>query len=450
MTENANTSIQGQLAHMGRNTLGRYRSVVTGSKALVFFLGYECYTMVADVFPGRWGQCLRRALARLLFGEKGSGLILGKNVVFRKPHRMRFGAHVRIDSGVIFYVKDEDAEIMIHDHVHIGQGTVLSCPGGRMEIGAHTRIGAYCRLGSTRGLTVGAHVHMADQVCVVGGGHAADRLDVPIIQQPLRCKGATRIHDHVIIGKKATVLDGACLGAGARIHSDAVVRAEVAPKAVMGGVPAVVVKPNAAEACTPPVVPLPDYSGASAPAAYARSEKAMLYRMFRCFPGGAGFLFRTLFFPALFASCGKGVVFGVGLRVRHSHRIALSSRVLLSNNVLLDGGTQEMGVSMTLGAHVFIGIGARLTAACGKLDMGAGANIGSFCEIESLGNTRIGRDVLMAAFGRVGADHQTAVNEPPAPAETRIGDGCWLGVRAWVKPGVCVGADSIVGGTCGG
>lgn len=109
-------------------------------------------------------------------------------------------------------------------------------------------VGRFCSIG--RRVTIGAGNHFTTGLStspILSGGHAADRyspderarlgLDVAP-----RKAAITRIGCDVWIGDGAIVLPGLSIGHGAVIGANAVVTRDVAPYAVMGGVPARLLK----------------------------------------------------------------------------------------------------------------------------------------------------------------------------------------------------------------
>jgi acetyltransferase-like isoleucine patch superfamily enzyme len=184
--------------------------------------------------------------------------------------------------------------------------------------------------------------------------------------------------------------------------------------------------------------------------------KLITYELITCLlgpmPGALGFYLRQKFYPMLFRACGRGVLFGRNLIIRHPGRIRLGGGVVLSDDVLLDAkGTEGEGILIRDG--VFIGRGTAITMIDGTLEIDEGANIGTYCRIGTYGYTRIGKKALIAAFVYVvGADHQTDRTDIPIldqPNFTHggvtVGDGTWLGTKASVKDGVQIGRDCIVG-----
>ncbi len=174
--------------------------------------------------------------------------------------------------------------------------------------------------------------------------------------------------------------------------------------------------------------------------------------VFGPWPGALGFWLRSKFYPGLFRSCGRKVIFGRNLTVRHPGRISLGSRVVLSDGVSLDA-KGETGEGILIRDGVFVGLSCVVTCTDGTIELDDKCNLGAWCRIGSFGRTRIGKKALLAAYCYVvGAGHETSRTDIPIldqPYVTRggaeVGDGCWLGARVTVMDGVKIGRDSIVG-----
>jgi acetyltransferase-like isoleucine patch superfamily enzyme len=90
------------------------------------------------------------------------------------------------------------------------------------------------------GLTIGAGVRIAAHVVIIPGSHNFADPDRLIYEQGMTYAGVT-IGDDVWIGTGAKILDGVTVGRGAVIAAGAVVTKDVAPLAIVGGVPAKVI-----------------------------------------------------------------------------------------------------------------------------------------------------------------------------------------------------------------
>ncbi len=230
-------SIQKQLTTKD-SAIKKYRKTVIGDGGLGALLLYELYTLFIQPFPGPVGKQLRRLILPLFLQKIGSQATIGSNVAIRKPKNILIGSRVTIDDFVTFNIKGNGIEIFIDDRVIIGQRTILSCIGYKLKIGQETIVGEKCRLGSKKGLTVGNRCQLGDQTCIVGASHAYDRLDIPVIDQEIVCKGASFIGDDVIIGEKVTILEGVRVGNGAIICPGSLVNRDVEPGSTVSGLPA--------------------------------------------------------------------------------------------------------------------------------------------------------------------------------------------------------------------
>lgn len=167
--------------------------------------------------------------------------------------------------------------------------------------------------------------------------------------------------------------------------------------------------------------------------------------------GALGLAVRKLLYPMLLGSCGRNVVFGQNVVLRHPHKIHIGSNVVVDDNCLLDAkGESNRGIR--IGDGVFIGRNTILSCKNGDIDIEDGANIGFNCEIFSASAVRVGRDVLIAAYCYViGGDHdysdpsQSILSQGRRSAGVTIGAGAWLGAGAKILDGVAVGEHAVVG-----
>ena len=99
-------------------------------------------------------------------------------------------------------------------------------------------------------------------------------------------------------------------------------------------------------------------------------------------PGALGLALRQTLYPVLLASCGRNVVFGQNVVLRHPHKIRIGDDVVIDDNCLIDAkGEANRGI--TIGSGVFIGRNTILSCKNGDIDVNDGANIGFNCEIFS-------------------------------------------------------------------
>jgi len=167
--------------------------------------------------------------------------------------------------------------------------------------------------------------------------------------------------------------------------------------------------------------------------------------------GALGLALRKTLYPILLGSCGRNVVFGQNVVLRHPHKIHVGSNIVIDDQCLLDAkGTDNRGIR--IGDGVFIGRNTILSCKNGDIELADGANIGFNCELFSASRVTVGRDVLMAAYSYViGGDHDFSnpaapvVAQPRTSAGVSIGDGAWIGAGAKILDGVQIGAHAVIG-----
>ena len=168
-------------------------------------------------------------------------------------------------------------------------------------------------------------------------------------------------------------------------------------------------------------------------------------------PGAFGLFARKLLYPALLGSCGRNVVFGQNVVLRHPHKIHIGSNVVIDDNCLLDAkGESNRGIR--IGDGVFVGRNTILSCKNGDIELGDGANLGFNCEIFSASRVALGRNVLVAAYSYViGGDHDFSDRSKPVLEQRRtsagvtIGDGVWMGAGAKILDGVTLGDGAVIG-----
>jgi acetyltransferase-like isoleucine patch superfamily enzyme len=168
-------------------------------------------------------------------------------------------------------------------------------------------------------------------------------------------------------------------------------------------------------------------------------------------PGALGLALRKAFYPWLLGSCGRNVVFGLNVVLRHPHKIHIGDNVVIDDNCLIDAkGESNLGIR--IGTGVFIGRNSILSCKNGDIELADGANIGFNCEVFSASRVRIGANVLMAAYSYViGGDHDFSDPSRPVLEQTRrsagisIGAGAWIGAGAKILDGVTIGDAAVIG-----
>lgn len=188
-------------------------------------------------------SALRGLLARPWLA-KGSGypLFIGPRVRIRTRSRVSIGRGATIAEGVrIEGLSREGVKIgpgaSIGAHTIIMPTSVMRILGQGCTIGANSGIGQFGFIGCGGGVSIGDNVIMGQYVSFHTENHNFDDLDRPIIDQGVRSAPVV-IEDDVWVGVKATFLAGAHVGKGCVVAAGAVVRGEIPPYSIVGGVPA--------------------------------------------------------------------------------------------------------------------------------------------------------------------------------------------------------------------
>ena len=171
----------------------------------------------------------------------------------------------------------------------------------------------------------------------------------------------------------------------------------------------------------------------------------------QCVPGTLGLMLRKSLYPMLLGRCGRNVVFGRDVVLRHPHKIHIGDNVVIDDHCLLDAkGDTNRGID--IGNGVFIGRNTILSCKNGDIALAEGVNIGFNCEVFSAGRVTIGAHTLLAAYSYlIGGDHDfsdpaVAVNAQPRKSDgIAVGAGVWIGAGAKVLDGVSIGDRAIVG-----
>lgn len=90
-------------------------------------------------------------------------------------------------------------------------------------------------------IRMGNAVRIASHATIAGFNHGMDVGAGPMFQQPLTVRGID-IGDDVWIGANTVILDGVSIGSGAIIAAGAVVSKDIPEMAVVGGVPAQIIR----------------------------------------------------------------------------------------------------------------------------------------------------------------------------------------------------------------
>jgi len=166
---------------------------------------------------------IRKTLERL---ARGFRYVRYRALGGKSTGRVSFEGGIALDSGV---------DLMLERGVWLSRNGVLQGTG-RMIVGEDTYVGANFSFHCAGEIRIGRDCLFGNFVSLVDNDHGT-ATDRPMRLQPLEPR-AIAIGNDVWLGEKVTVLAGVTIGDGAIVAAGAVVRADVPAGAIVGGVPA--------------------------------------------------------------------------------------------------------------------------------------------------------------------------------------------------------------------
>lgn len=170
----------------------------------------------------RASELLRLAAARgrtYLFRLQGTKIaakcLFGRGTRIDRPWTTSFGSRCVLEPNVWFDVVNDDAKVIVGDHVFFGRGTHLLVSQG-------VTIGDHCLIGD--GVIISDHKHntLADQLIETQGCSSAQ----------------ITIGSDVLLCVRCVILQGVTIGDGAIVGPGAIVTQDVKPNAIVGTPPA--------------------------------------------------------------------------------------------------------------------------------------------------------------------------------------------------------------------
>jgi acetyltransferase-like isoleucine patch superfamily enzyme len=123
----------------------------------------------------------------------------------------------------------------------IGDGTKIRCHEGVVEIGPKTVFGQECTISAYQRVAIGEQCVIADRVMFIDFDHGVVDVERPIRKQGIYKRDVV-VGSNVWIGYGACILRGVTVGDNAIVGTNSVVTRDVPANAVVGGVPAKVLR----------------------------------------------------------------------------------------------------------------------------------------------------------------------------------------------------------------
>jgi acetyltransferase-like isoleucine patch superfamily enzyme len=148
---------------------------------------------------------------------------------------------------IFFILARESKHAAILRGMEVGEETYIDpramiLHSEKVKIGKNCYIGAYCNIRPVdKEIIIGKGVQIAQFVSIIGANHRYEDRNLKISPDNLVSEKVV-IEDNVWIGANAVITPGVTIGKGVVIGAGAVVTKDVPPFAVVGGVPAKVIK----------------------------------------------------------------------------------------------------------------------------------------------------------------------------------------------------------------
>jgi UDP-3-O-[3-hydroxymyristoyl] glucosamine N-acyltransferase len=163
--------------------------------------------------------------------------------------RFKYGDHLVLASKVTigsgFQIKQfTDKKYLLK--ITMGRSTrlgrnVLIQGSGQLEMGANSFFGDGAVIGVNEKIVIGENVMIAHYVTLRDTDHIFSDMEKPMLNQGV-VSAPIIIGDDVWLGHGVIVLKGVTIGRGAIVAAGALVRESVPPYAIVGGIPAKIIK----------------------------------------------------------------------------------------------------------------------------------------------------------------------------------------------------------------
>jgi acetyltransferase-like isoleucine patch superfamily enzyme len=125
--------------------------------------------------------------------------------------------------------------------VWIGDETKIRCHEGVVEIGSKTVMGQECTISAYQRVRIGEQCVIADRAMFIDFDHGIVEVERPIRSQGIY-KRDVEVGNNVWIGYGACILRGVSVGDNSVIGTNSVVTKDVPANAVVGGIPARIIR----------------------------------------------------------------------------------------------------------------------------------------------------------------------------------------------------------------
>lgn len=193
------------------------------------------------------GLMVIRGIWHKIWFKKAKGIIfVGKKVKIRNHKKIKLLGSATIEDGCIINALSKKG-IIIGNNFSIGRNSIIECTGVIRELGEELIIEENVGIAANAFIAVRGTVKIGKNT-IFGPGVSihAENHNFEDLETPIRLQGATRkgitIGEDCWIGSKVTILDGVHIGNHVVVAAGAVVNKDVPDYAIVGGIPAKILK----------------------------------------------------------------------------------------------------------------------------------------------------------------------------------------------------------------
>lgn len=221
---------------------------------LIRKLGKEGYSLddaisTGDLLVVLWAkfvECLRGLVLKISLKKSTGILFVGAKSCIKHSRHIEIGKSLTIGRNVVINALCKQG-IKIGDNVTVKDGSiiegygVLRNLGEGLIIGDRVGISQNCFIAIRGKITIGDYTIIGPNVSIFSENHIFEDINTPIVDQGEK-RGDVIIGKNVWIGTRATILSGVTIGDGAIIAAGTVVTKDIPAYAIVGGVPAKVIR----------------------------------------------------------------------------------------------------------------------------------------------------------------------------------------------------------------
>lgn len=194
----------------------------------------------------KFGELARGLILKLRIGSSEGLLFKGRNCSISHAHMIRCGKTLTLGDNVRINALCRNS-VILGNNVTVNANTIIDCTGVINELGEGLNIGdnvgiaQNCFIQVRGSVVIGSNTIFGPNVSVFSENHNFDNTENLIINQGTKRIGVN-IGNNVWVGTRAVILDGVKIGNNAIIAAGSVVNKDVPENAIVGGVPAKIIK----------------------------------------------------------------------------------------------------------------------------------------------------------------------------------------------------------------